>query len=175
MRSENFNLKNASYVLKLRFSLNDTELLKDYLQKVDVIRIKASNLVLLSKNSVGGLTCKRWEFSVDFDFKSLDKVKERFLKNYRECQSDNYDSDDDKNETGADSIIFEEFFIYNGISFTLNFSMTIFILSVVIEIFKYRSLKSEKRSKYRWLLRNKKNFDGGVIFKIFQIKFSKNF
>lgn len=162
MKQQDFSLRNASYVLKLKFALNDTELLKDYLQKVHVVRITASNLILLSKNSIGSFSCKRWEFNFEFDFKSLDKVSQRFSRNYRECKSDNFDSDDDTNETGADSIIFQEFFIYNAVCFTINFSMTIFILSVVIEIFKYRSLKAEKRSKYRWLLRNKKNFDGSV-------------
>lgn len=162
MREQEFSLQNASYVFKLKFALNDTQLLKDYLQKVHVVKITASNLILLSKNSIGAFSCKRWEFSFEFDFKSLDKVKQKFSRNYRECKSDNFDSDDESKETGADSIIFQEFFIYNAISFTINFSMTIFILSVVIEIFKYRSLKAEKRSKYRWLLRNKKNFDGAV-------------
>jgi hypothetical protein len=162
MKKDDFDMKNASYVLKLGFSLNDTKLLKSFIQTSNVIRIRATNLILMSKNTMRAWTCKKWNFEIDFDFSRLDDVKERFDRNYLECESDNYDKDDDKNEKGADSIFFTEIFFFNLLSFALNFSMTIFILNVVIEIFKYRALKAQKKSKYRWLLRNKKNFEHKV-------------
>lgn len=169
MKTQDFDLNNASYVLKLHFSLNDTVRLKEYLQYTDVIRIKASDLILLYKDEIQAMSCKNWMFNIDYDFNSLDKVGERFSKSYSECKADNFDQKEDKNETGSDGRIFEEFFIFNFMSFLLNFTMTVFIVQIIIEIFKYRSLKIEKVSKYRWLLRNKKNFDGKVTpFKNFQ-------
>ena len=162
MKNEEFDLNNASYVLKLHFSLNDTSRLKEYLQYTDVIRIKANDIILLYKDEIQAVSCKNWMFNIDYDFNSLDKVSERFSKSYSECKADNFDQKESHNSGGSSGRIFEEFFIFNLMSFLLNFTMTIFIVQIIIEIFKYRSLKIEKVSKYRWLLRNKKNFDGKV-------------
>jgi outer membrane receptor for Fe3+-dicitrate len=52
MKNEEFDLNNASYVLKLHFSLNDTSRLKEYLQYTDVIRIKANDIILLYKDEI---------------------------------------------------------------------------------------------------------------------------
>lgn len=91
MKTQDFDLNNASYVLKLHFSLNDTVRLKEYLQYTDVIRIKASDLILLYKDEIQAMSCKNWMFNIDYDFNSLDKVGERFSKSYSECKADNFD------------------------------------------------------------------------------------
>ena len=160
MKEADFDLSNASYVLKLHFSLNDTLSLKNYLQYVDIIRIKVNDIILLHKDEIQDLSCKNWMFTIDYDFNKLDKVKERFTKSYNECNGQNFDQKEDQNKDNNTARIFDEFFILNLISFVLNFTMTIFIVQTIIEIFKYHSLKGEKMAKYRWLLRNKKNFSG---------------
>jgi hypothetical protein len=147
-------------VFKFNFSLNDTTVLKDYIQYTDIIRIKANDLILLYKDEVQAESCKKWMFNIDYDFSSLDTVNEKFSKTYSECKASNYDTADDSDKSGSNQRILEEFFIFNLISFSVNFLMTIYIVQIIIEFFKYRNLKIEKVSKYRWLLRNKKNFDG---------------
>lgn len=164
IKNKDFDLNNASYVLKLHFSLNDTSQLREYLQYTDVIRIKANDILLLYKDEVQEISCKNWMFNIDYDFTSLDKAKENFSKSYSECKASNFDQKN-QNDLTSDSRIFEEFFVFNLLSFLINFKMTIFIVRIIIEIFKYRILKIEKVKKYRWLLRNKKNFDGKKALK----------
>ena len=163
MGSQTFDLQNASYVLKLDFSLNDTTELKKYLQQTQSIEVKANNLIYLSRSEVGSISCKQWSFSIIFDFSSLVAVHTDLQKSFQECNGNQYDRDVD--EGPNNTILFTEQFIFNLISFVTNFAMTMMIVNVIIDVFKYRSLKEEKKAKYRWLLRNKKNFEGEVKFR----------
>ena len=155
MKSQEFDINNASYVFKLHFSLNDTSTLKDYIQNLNVIKIKASDLILLSKESGTQGECKKWTFEIEYYFNNLEKVTENLKRHFIECKASNFDQKEDTNSTK----IFDEIFMFNLVSFGINFIMIIFIASIVVEILKYQNLKEEKLNKYRWLLRNKKNYD----------------
>ena len=155
MKNQDFDINNASYVFKLHFSLNDTSTLKDYIQNLNVIKIKASDLILLSKESSTQGECKKWTFEVEYFFNNLEKVTENLKRSFIECKASNFDQKEDTSSTK----IFDEIFMFNLVSFGINFVMIIFISSIVVEILKYQNLKEEKLNKYRWLLRNKKNYD----------------
>lgn len=156
IKDNEFNLQNASYVFRLSFSLNNTFLLKEFLQQVDIITISAKHITLLSRDRIGKLECKEWRFNIEFDFQKLDDVQERFDLSYTSC-NDNY-GEENQEKKGADLIFFREFLFYNIISFVINIILTIFLVDLIINIFKYRTFREDKIKKYTWLLRNKREF-----------------
>jgi hypothetical protein len=72
-----------------------------------------------------------------------------------ECKATQYDQKEDVASVKS----YDEIFMFNLVSFGLNLIMIIFISSIVVNIMKYQNLKEEKMNKYRWLLRNKKNYE----------------
>jgi len=171
--------------------------MKNYLTRLNFLRIRAKDLIYLSKDNMNAPICRSWEFVIEFQFVTLDKVIEQFSKTYSSCDPEEYgglknnslnedinakrileelEGKDDRilavddkslNPHNVKSLIrkkvfFREIFCFNFLCFAFNLILTFHIINKIIEIQRYRTLKKQKLTLYRWLLRDKKSFDSSV-------------
>lgn len=172
LKKGEFNAMNLSYAFNLDFHTNDTAKMKEFIHKTRFMRIRAKDLIFLSKDNLKGWTCRGWEFIIEFDFMSLELVKQNFNPGFVSCDPEDYISmDQDKHrllsgDNGIknrplkkENIILREIFFVNVLAFIFNIMLTMQVIEVTIDMFRYSNLKNQKKRMYRWLLRNQKNFD----------------
>jgi len=166
IKERDFGLKNASYVFKLDFSLEDTNLLKEKLRTLRSLKVIAEDISLVS-GSYNYKTCRSWNIEISYELEELDEVKVDFEHTYKLCNADISRKDDSGIE--IPTIIFKDIMIYNFFCLILNVAMSINLITVVIDTVRYQFLEREKENKYQWLLRKNKNFTGTKALKdIFQ-------
>lgn len=175
-----FDMRNMSYAFKLNFHTNNTEEMKDFIHKSRFLRIRANNLIFLSKDQIKGWNCRGWEFLIEFDFITLEIINQRFDPSFEACDPEEYININEKQEgrllegegekhraLKKENIILREIFFVNVIAFIFNMILTMQIINVTIDVFRHRKLKEEKMRMYRWLLRERKNFDIYVKFQLY--------
>lgn len=174
----NFNIENMTYELKLGFHTNNTSEMKEFIHKTRFLRIRAKDLVFVSKDKLKGWDCRGWEFLIEFDFLTLEIVKQNFEPGFQACNPEDFINinenqgrilsdevfDSKYRPLKKENIILREIFFVSVIAFIFNIMLTMQIITTTIDVVRYRKLKSQKNKMYRWLLREQKNFDIYVNF-----------
>ena len=162
LKKFNVSRSNISEIAKLPFKVEDINSLKKFTQNSVYMRISGIDLAMMSKDSKGALECKLWNVTLHYNFVNLNEVTENFEIKYTQCKADKYFPEYQKILGFDNPIQVQEIFTLNIISTLANAWMSIYIISVAIEVFKYNNLKNEKIEKYKWLARNNKKFNFDV-------------
>lgn len=157
IKNEDFDMKNASYVFKFNFSLDNSVLLKQFIMDMDYLTIRAEDISLLSEGS-GSSTCRSWDIEIKFNFLELDNVDLEFEPTYKICSADI--AEKNENTSSGYRVIFDDSYIFNFVCMIFNLMFTVILITFIIDIVRYNYLEAQKKLKYRWLLRIKQNFHG---------------